>query len=278
VLVNKGRLMIGRRFQQEPPPVIAQPVAGIGRLRKIALIGSANTVHLAPWYDPTWEIWAHATVYPYCKRVDRFFDLHPWKWISEKPVPGYLAWLKTLHTPIYMQRKFRDVPASVRFPKERVMAEHPRYFTSHAAWMIALALTEGVTHLGFYGIHYALDEEHKKQRTGCEFWMGVAHGRGVQIVNPEGSPLIREPKWLYGYESHDGKTHIREKTGGKKPGTNTNMDVPPQDIPMTPLPDDATVEQVLSYGRTDIPCAEDRLQAMLSGQPPIDPRTKQLAW
>ena len=77
-----------------PPPVIPQPVASVGRLRKIALIGSAPTVDLAPWYDPSWEIWAHATVYPYCKRVDRYFDLHPWKWISEKPMPGYLEWLK----------------------------------------------------------------------------------------------------------------------------------------------------------------------------------------
>jgi hypothetical protein len=115
----------------------------------------------------------------------------------------------------------------VRYPKERVLAEFPRYFTSHAAWMIALALTEGVTHLGFFGIHYALDEEHKKQRSGCEFWMGVAIGRGVQIVNPPGSPLMREPGWLYGYESHEGKQHIRTTTGGKKPGR-VDLSVPPQ--------------------------------------------------
>jgi hypothetical protein len=259
----------------EARPTIAQPVAGQGRLRKIALIGSAPTVHFAPWWDGTWEIWAHATTHHYCKRVDRYFDLHPWKWISEKPVPGYLAWLKSQSVPIYMQRQFRDVPASVRYPKERVMGEHPRYFTSHAAWMIALALSEGVTHLGFYGIHYALDEEHKKQRAGCEFWMGVAHGRGVQIVNPEGSPLLRQPAWLYGYESHDGKAHVRTTTGGKKP--QTNMALPPQDVKLTKLSPDATAEQILSHGRTDMECAEDRLRAMLAGQPPTLPNG-QAAW
>jgi hypothetical protein len=261
-----GVVVSGRRFQ-EPPPVISQPTVGVGRLRKIALIGSAPTVDLAPWWDPTWEIWAHATCYRYCKRVDRYFDLHPWAWISGKPVPGYLAWLKAERTPIYMQRTFHDVPASVRYPRERVMAEYPRYFTSHAAWMIALALSEGVTHLGFFGIHYALDEEHKKQRAGCEFWMGVAVGKGVQIVNPEGSPLLREPGWLYGYESHDGKRHVREQTKGQSPRRELDLSKPPQDLKLTIIP--ATVASCRSVGRTDIPWtpgAEARLRAQLEGK------------
>jgi hypothetical protein len=265
----KVQFLPGRRGV-EPPPVIPQPVAGQGRLRKIALIGSAATVDLAPWYDGTWEIWAHATCYAYCKRVDRYFDLHPWDWITGKPVPGYVEWLKGLRTPIYMQRKFRDVPASVRYPRERVMAEHPRYFTSHAAWMIALALSEGVTHLGFFGIHYALDEEHKKQRTGCEFWMGVAHGRGVQIVNPEGSPLIREPNWLYGYESHTGKKHVREQTKGKRPQAPMDLSLPPQNRTLTII-EDPSLAACQALGRTDIPWsagAQDRLQAQLDGRMP----------
>jgi hypothetical protein len=255
------QLVIGGRMQ-EAPPVIPQPTIGIGRLRKIALIGAAKTVECAPWYDPTWEIWAHSTCYPYCKRVDRYFDLHPWKWISEKPVAGYLDWIKTVKTPIYMQRKFKDVPFSVRYPKERVMAEYPRYFTSQAAWMIALALSEGVTHLGFFGIHYALDEEHRKQRAGCEYWMGVAIGKGVQIVNPEGSPLLREPGWLYGYESHSGKEHVRKQTGGKKPGVDYTK--PPQNRALTII-DEPTVQLMRSVGRTDIPFDEKALARQLVG-------------
>ena len=264
----RGRVQISSRRIQEVPPVLPSPTAGLGRLRKVAIIGSAPTVDLAPWYDPSWEIWAHATVYRYCKRVDRYFDLHPWHWISTKPVPGYLDWLKTNQTPIYMQRVMHDVPMSVRFPRERVMAEYPRYFTSHAAWMIALALSEGVTHLGFFGIHYALDEEHKKQRAGCEFWMGVAIGKGVQVVNPEGSPLLREPAWLYGYESHDKKTHKREQTGGKKPQAGLDLSLPPQNLKLTMI-EKPTLDKCKSVGRTDIPWskgAEERLKAQLEGR------------
>ncbi len=259
------QLMLGGRVV-EKPPVIKAPVAGLGRLRKIALIGAAKTVECAPWYDPTWEIWAHSTCYPYCKRVDRYFDLHPWKWISEKPVPGYLEWLQTSKVPIYMQRTFQKVPASVRYPKERILAEFPSYFTSQAAWMIALALTEGVTHLGFFGIHYALDEEHKKQRAGCEFWMGMAMARGVHVVNPPGSPLMREPNWLYGYESHTGKQHVRTTTGGKKPRTAVDFSVPPQNRHLTVIPD-PTVETLKAYGRNDMPFSESRLAVQLAPVP-----------
>jgi hypothetical protein len=269
------RFITGGRIT-EPPPVIPSPAVGVGRLRKIALIGSAPTVDLAPWYDPSWEIWAHATVHPYCKRVDRYFDLHPWEWISTKPVPGYLKWLADNQTPIYMQRKFSKVPASLRFPRERLEAEYPRYFTSHVAWMIALALAEGVSHLGFYGIHYALDEEHKKQRAGCEFWMGIAVGRGVQIVNPPGSPLLREPSWLYGYESHANRTHGRARTGGKKPMAGVDMSLPPQNRSLTTV-EVPTVDLLQAAGRTDIKFSVDRLQAQLDGRAPLMPNG-QAAW
>lgn len=185
---------------------------GLGRLRKIALCGNASTLAEAPLHDETWEIWAHASSRMHLRdsRVDRFFDLHPRSFWGpgKKWDPEYVEWLTRQPVPIYMQRRHADVPASVKYPKDRVMAEFGRYFTSQAAWMIALALTEGVTHLGLYGIHYATDSEYVTQRAGCEYWLGVAFGRGVQIVIPHGNPILKTPHLLYGYESHnDGALH-----------------------------------------------------------------------
>lgn len=173
--------------------------------RKIAMIGTAPTVRFAPWTDTSWEIWAHASAGRMCKRVDRYFDIHPPHVYAETRKNGqadYHAWLKALRVPVYMQDKDAAIPSSVRYPKERMLAEFPRYFTSTFAWMVALALTEGVTHLGVFGIHFQFGGEYAEQRPGAEFWLGVAQGRGVQIVNPEGSPLLREPALLYGYETH----------------------------------------------------------------------------
>ena len=181
------------------------PVVGLGRQRKIALIGNAPSLVHAPWSDPTWEIWSHTSTQPSARRVDRFFELHPKSfWMKGKNWHrDYVGWLKTNTIPILMQEKYRDVPASVKYPRDRVLAEFRPYFTSQSAWMIALALTEGVTHLGFFGVEYKHYSEYATQRSGCEYWMGIAEGRGVQLVLPPRNPLLQTPSRLYGYESHD---------------------------------------------------------------------------
>ena len=114
-----------------------------------------------------------------------------------------------------MQAQYKSVPQSIRYPKERILAEYRRYITSQTGWMIALALTEGVTHLGFFGIHYAHKDERGWQLACAEYWIGVAEGRGVQIVIPPGSPLLHNTR-LYGYESHDadGKNIMAVKSAG----------------------------------------------------------------
>src|SRR5689334_7908187 len=131
----------------EPPP--PSPVGGVTR-RKVARIGSAPPLDSAPWYDPSWEIWAQATCHNPCVRVDRYFGLHPWEWIVGKQVPGYVDFLKTTRVPVYLQEQRTDVPASRRFPKERILSEFRHYFTNHMAYMAALALTEGVTSIGLW--------------------------------------------------------------------------------------------------------------------------------
>ena len=201
----------------ERPPTYEPP--GLGRLRKIAIIGTAATYPFAPFHDPSWEIWAHSSAVPVCPRVDRIFDLHPkhiWKGKKHwhKDYAGFLA---TCPVPIYMQERFKDVPQSVRYPRERILSEFRRYATSQTAWMIALALTEGVTHLGFYGVHYAHEDERDWQLACAEYWIGLAEGRGVVICLPPGCPMLHN-KRLYGYESHDadGKNLMIVQTAPKK--------------------------------------------------------------
>jgi hypothetical protein len=208
---------LGAAVLRVPPPPSYEP-PGLGRLRKVALIGTAPTIKFAPYHDPSWEIWAHNSAAHILPRVDRIFDLHPedfWR-RPKRWQKDYVGWLKRCPVPVYMQQRYPEIPQSVRYPKERVLAEFRRYFSSQAAWMIALALTEGVTHIGFFGIHYAAADERGAQRAGCEYWMGVAEGRGVQIVMPEGCPLLREPKLLYGYENYRNGKQIGQPDPIKK--------------------------------------------------------------
>lgn len=186
-----------------------------GRHRKIALIGTAMpTLHYAPWDDPSWEIWAHASAGKLCRRVDRYFELHPphvYRETRKNSHLNYFEWLKRVRVPVYMQSKDVDVPASVKYPRERIQAEFPWPFGSQAAWMIALALTEGVETLGLFGIHYAHATEYEEQRANCELWVGIAAGRGVHWVIPEGCPVAREPVDRYGYDTHTPEKYARRK-------------------------------------------------------------------
>ncbi len=195
------------RVVEVVPPIAQPPRAGLGRLRKIALLGSHEaSLKYAPWDDPSWELWGHAASYKFNKRTcDRYFDLHRRECWTKTNGKGqqYLKWLAYNQSPIYMQERYPDVPASIRYPLERITSEFRPYFTGHAAYMIALALTEGVTHIGFFGINYGPDSEYGTQRGSCEYWMGVAEARGVQLVLPKSITLLNEPAELYGYASHD---------------------------------------------------------------------------
>jgi len=108
---------------------------------------------------------------------------------------------------MYMHKRYEDIPASLEYPLGRVLQEFRiagrSYFANNVAYMIALALTEGVTHLGLWGVNYSAQSEYAIQRGCAEGWLMYAAGRGVEVILPEQCTLLREPTLLYGYESHD---------------------------------------------------------------------------
>jgi hypothetical protein len=180
--------------------------------RRIALCGSHSASLVdAPWDDPRWEFWGHAASRAwYARPMHRLFDLHLPSCRDPK-LRGralYLKWLQAQTTPIYMQKQYPDIPASVAYPKGRILTEfsyaHRRhYFSNQVAWMIALAITEGVTELALYGVNYSADSEYATQRGSAEYWLGQLDGRGVTVRLPEQCSLLAVPSLLYGYQSHD---------------------------------------------------------------------------
>lgn len=214
--------------------------------------GSDSTLADAPWDDPSWKLWGHTSARgKYRRPADLLFDLHPRELWSD-PVkkhwdPTFTQWLRQNTIPIYMQKRWAaEAPASMEYPYRRVMAEwgaHP-YFTNQLAWMIALALTEGVTHIGVYGCEYSTESEYGPQRGSAEFWCGVAIGRGVQVCLPPTCSLLREPRLAYGYESHpNGVRHasysrksFEKPKAERKDGTKVELILDPaQQPPLRPV-------------------------------------------
>jgi hypothetical protein len=128
----------------------------------------------------------------------------------------------------------------VRYPKERILLEYGgarRYFKNHLAWMIALAMSEGVTHLMLAGINYGHMTEYIMQRGSAEYWLGRAEDRGVVLMLPDECSLLAEPAGLYGYESHDAEGRLLEAYKEKvmKPAE-TIRPLKPGEVPIKPTP------------------------------------------
>lgn len=198
-ILTDGKSVEGGAAHRRPP---------FFKTKKLGLLGATANLKHAPWFDPSWTLAAHPCCRPQCLREpDWYFDLHRPEMFRVKKkgwIKDYHGWLKTLQTPIFMQKNWSDVPMSVKYPLKRIQAEFRSYFTNQCAYMIALAMTEGVTHIGLFGCQYSHATEHGVQRDSLTYWLGrFEQAGGTIVLPPEDNTLLCSPPLLYGYESHD---------------------------------------------------------------------------
>lgn len=195
--------------------------------RKVALIGKApSSVLLAPYGDESWEIWVLNTL-GYMKEVprwDRQFELHDLALVKEPEYGGYYEWLTQQRKPIYLRDEpdQEAFPTGVQYPLGRII-EHfkdvagRRYLTNTVALMTALAIFEHdtvspIAEIGIYGVDMAqhaiqgaghvgwFTSEYARQRPSCEYWIGIAEGRGIKVTIPDQSDLLKAA-CIYGYHT-----------------------------------------------------------------------------
>lgn len=180
----------------EPGQVsLAQPL-------KVACIGTAPSSRLlAPFADPTWQIWAcSAGNMNSLPRVDAWFEIHGnllWPECASFG-PPYIEWLKQQKFPVYMQDQSL-VPNAISLPiKELVQEFSPYFFTSSFAYMIAMAIKKGAKEIALFGIDMASREEYIIQRPGAYHFFLEASRRGIKIWAPNESDIMQPPP-LYGF-------------------------------------------------------------------------------
>lgn len=201
--------------QREAAAVEAAPAP----VKKVAICGCSDTKHLAPFDDPTWDIWGINNGFGHVKRKTAWFEIHPvkfeaGKWLRRKLIrPGVFEWspefrgmdagkyiemLAALDCPVYMQQHWEAIPKSVTYPLDDIMAKFGGYFTNTVSYMIALAIHLGYREIGCYGVDMAAGSEYGAQRPSCEFFLGVAAGLGIKIVIPDQCDLLKT-RFLYGF-------------------------------------------------------------------------------
>jgi hypothetical protein len=189
---------------------------------KVSIVGFAPTsmsdVQFV-WDDPDMEVWGLNQLYmafpPIVAKATRWFQIHHRHSydINVGRDVGHHEWLTKQRTfPIYMQNKEPDVPLSIRFPKEDIVAMFGSYFTNSISWEIALAIMEGFQEISIFGVDMAQIGEYKYERPSVEFFCGWARGRGIKLNIPAKSDLLKT-MWLYPYEDSG---VFREKMESRK--------------------------------------------------------------
>lgn len=182
-------------------------VSGNGYHHALAIVGShPATRENAPYDDPRFEIWLfnEAAQKPEVyRRWDALLQIHlpevyrsennwvnqsHWKWLQEKR-----------GKPIYMQHVDPDVPDSIEYPLEGILSMIPyRYLRSSPAMALALAIYMGYQEIWLYGSELTSNTEYSYQAINYAFWIGFAHGRGIDLHLECWQSEFSQP--IYGYE------------------------------------------------------------------------------
>lgn len=154
-------------------------------------------------------------VYP---MPDALFQLHHeaiWKNPKNRSDEKHFEWLKSGKTPpVYMQRTYPEVPKSIKYPLEKILALTKnvkiiadgserifKNFSSSPEYALALAAQmykggKGYKRVEVWGIELEHESEYVYQRTGFAFWSGYLAGIGIELILV--NSIFDTP--MYGYE------------------------------------------------------------------------------
>jgi len=198
-----------KKAPAEEVPVAIEPDPGkpapVGAKKKICIVGFAPGREIAPYDDDSFEFWGVNEMHfdTAVRKIDVLFELHDYKWLCEgKRQEGHIDWLRTATIPIMMQEFFTDIPMSIPFPRKPIEEKYGSYFTNTISWEIALAMDLGAEEIHIYGVNMATEIEYQSQRPSCEYYIGLAMGKGIKVYIPPESDLLKS---FYAYGFEDGE-------------------------------------------------------------------------
>lgn len=200
--------------------------------KKVAIVGCSDSKNLAPFNDQSFEIWGVNNLFYHIPRYDRWFEIHSIKkegeqwyrrgnidlkvgkfdWSTEfrgQNVNKYVGDLSKLTCPIYMQNKWDEIPTSEPYPLQAIKDTFGGYFTNTVSYMLALAIYEGFEEIHVYGVDMAVSTEYYWQRPSCEYFLGIAIGRGIKVYIPPEADLLKT-RFLYAFEEKE-RDHWEKK-------------------------------------------------------------------
>ncbi len=190
--------------------------------KKIAILGTTPTRMAGPINDESWEIWTIGPGGKDTHRWDRLFETHT-TWPenfaalddNKKSYLDDLSQVKKpqiVHTIVDMRQHLLDwchglghdekwLKQNVRgnwasqivIDRESLFKKYRRmWFSTSICYAVAMAIEEGATDIGCWGIDLESGEEYIAQHWGCAYFLDLARLAGVNLHFPQGSGLTRD--------------------------------------------------------------------------------------
>jgi len=174
---------------------------------KVAIVGGSPSGMKAPFDDDEWSIWVLGNQLDRYdpEKVDQIFEIHDD--LSEHgDSMQYANWLVSHNIPMIVGKDFPvDGENITRFDFDaanELMGEH---LTSTAAYMMAQAILDDISHIAIYGVDMAVDDhEYFYQRPAMYAWIAYAKAVGIDVEIVEESTLFSDP-------------HVEGRGSGGKP-------------------------------------------------------------
>lgn len=193
-----------------PPGRVAIVALGPSSLQYVQECDVAGDRHKV--FDETWTVNSYTSII----QAERIFHMDDVR-IQEIRAAGgntrveyMLKALKRHKGPIYTSFAHPDYPALVEFPLRDVIQKLGSiYFNNTMAYAIAYAAFIGVKSITLFGLDFTWPNIHQAEqgRACCEYWLGRAHGMGIQFNIASQSTLMdmrtrhADDLQLYGYDA-----------------------------------------------------------------------------
>ncbi|KKL76682.1 hypothetical protein LCGC14_2042510, partial [marine sediment metagenome] len=161
---------------------------------KVAIVGMhARTRDDAPYKDLDFEIWVSNEMPGYVSRFDVLFEVHDFReFQAKKRNTMHYDWMKeNIKHPIYMSKVYDEIPMSIVYPYQEIIAEYGQYIVSTIVLQLLLAMYMKYNEIHIYGCELSTKEEEYSIQKACfEHHLGYALG----LRKATGKPIIFIPK------------------------------------------------------------------------------------
>lgn len=150
-------------------------------MKEVTILGKGPTRTECPYEG---EIWTVNDSYDFAKRIDKLFLTDGW---NEFDIGALKGAQQKFNCEIVSAIPHPDLQVTL-YPIEEILTRfRSKFFTNTICYMLAYALYLGYERIWFYGIDMLTHTCYIMEKGGVEYWMGVANGMGVEIINTKNS-------------------------------------------------------------------------------------------